>query len=112
MSHTNPPGFGVMVRTLLIDAGIVTRMGNPDWTSLAARMPDVNYESLRKAVVGERVPSEKIMLATAQALGVKPKVFVEYQLLKARRSFDTRLRRLVCSHEGAEPLGGKWLTRL
>jgi hypothetical protein len=88
MSHANPPGFGVMVRTLLIDAGIVTRMGNPDWTTLARRMPDVNYESLRKAVVGERTPSEKIILATAAALGVKPTVFVEYRLLNARRSFD------------------------
>jgi hypothetical protein len=88
MSHTTPPGFGVTVRTLLIDAGIVTRMGNPDWTSLARRMHGVNYESLRKAVVAERAPSEKIMTAAAQALGVKPTVFVEYRLLKARRSLD------------------------
>jgi hypothetical protein len=82
------PQFGVVVRNLLIDAGIVTRMGNPDWTSLVQRMPGVNYESLRKAVVGERAPSEKIMLATAQALGVEPTVFVEYRLLKARRALD------------------------
>jgi hypothetical protein len=88
MSHTNPPGFGVTVRTLLIDAGIVTRMGNPDWTALARKMRGVNYESLRKAVVGERAPSEKIMLATAQALGVKPTIFAEYRLLMARRSLD------------------------
>ncbi len=88
MSQTNPPGFGVMVRTLLINANIVTRLGNPDWPNLASRMPGVNYESLRKAVVGERAPSEKIMLATANALGVKPTVFVEYRLLIARRCFD------------------------
>lgn len=88
MSQTNPPGFGITIRALLIDAGIVTRMGNPDWSSLARRMHGVNYESLRKAVVGERAPSEKIMTAAAQALGVKPTVFVEYRLLKARRSLD------------------------
>jgi hypothetical protein len=54
MSNANPPGFGVMVRTL-INANIVTRLGNPDWPNLASRMPGVNYESLRKAVVGERL---------------------------------------------------------
>ncbi len=63
-------------------------MGNPDWTSLAGRTPGVNYESLRKAIVGERAPSEKIMIAAAQALDVKPAVFTEYRLLKARRSLD------------------------
>lgn len=88
MSQANLPQFGAVVRSLLIDAGIVTRMGNPDWTSLARKMPGVNYESLRKAIVGERSPSEKIMIAVAQTLTVKPTVFVEYRLLKARRSLD------------------------
>lgn len=60
MSETNPPQFGAMLRALLINAGIVTRMGNPDWTGLVRQMQGVNYESLRKAVVGERPPSEKI----------------------------------------------------
>ena len=63
-------------------------MGNPDSDGLARRMPGVNYESLRKAVVGERSPSEKIMIAAAQALNVKPTVFTEYRLLKARHSLD------------------------
>ena len=88
MSQANLPQFGVVVRGLLIDAGIVTRMGNPDWTGLVRQMHGVNYESLRKAVVGERPPSEKIVVAAAQALGVKPAVFTEYRLLKARQSLD------------------------
>lgn len=88
MIQANLPPFGVVVRTLLIDAGIVTRMGNPDWASLARKMPGVSYESLRKAIVGERPPSEKIMIAAAQALGVTPAAFTEYRLLKVRRSFD------------------------
>ena len=88
MKQTNLPAFGAALRTLLIDAGIVTRMGNPDWTDLVRQMRGVNYESLRKAIVGERAPSEKIMLATAEALGVKPTVFVEYRLLKARDALD------------------------
>ena len=88
MSETNPPQFGAMLRALLINAGIVTRMGNPDWTGLVRQMQGVNYESLRKAVVGERPPSEKIMTAAAAALDVKPTVFTEYRLHEARRSFD------------------------
>lgn len=88
MNQTNPPAFGAALRTLLIDAGIVTRMGNPDWTALVRKMQGVNYESLWKAVVGDRAPSEKILIAAAQALGVKPSVFAEYRLLLARRSLD------------------------
>lgn len=88
MSQANPSQFGATLRSLLIDADIVTRMGNPDWSALVQRMPGVSYESLRKAVVGERAPSEKIMLATARAFGVEPTIFIEYRLLKARRSLD------------------------
>lgn len=88
MTQTNPLQFGATLRALLINAGIVTRMGNPDWTGLVRQMPGVNYESLRKAVVGERLPSEKIMVAAAEALSVEPTTFVEYRLLEARRSLD------------------------
>ena len=88
MTQTNPPQFGATLRALLINAGIVTRMGNPDWTGLVRQMHGVNSESLRKAVVGERPPSEKIMIAAAEALHVDPTIFVEYRLLEARRSLD------------------------
>ncbi|HKU56521.1 MAG TPA: hypothetical protein VJP41_05825 [Gaiellaceae bacterium] len=88
MTQTNPPQFGATLRALLINAGIVTRMGNPDWTGLVRQMHGVNYESLRKAVVGERPPSEKIMRAVSQALDIEPTVFVEYQLLQARLALD------------------------
>jgi transcriptional regulator with XRE-family HTH domain len=88
MTQTHPPQFGATLRALLINAGIVTRMGNPDWTGLVRQMQGVNYESLRKAVVGERPPSGKIMIAAAEALGVEPTIFIEYRLLEARRSLD------------------------
>jgi hypothetical protein len=88
MTQTNPPQFGAKLRALLINAGVVTRMGNPDWTALVRQMPGVSYESLRKAIVGERFPSEKIMTTAAEALDVQPTVFVEYQLLQARRALD------------------------
>jgi hypothetical protein len=63
-------------------------MGNPSWMEFVERVPGITYESLRKAIVGERSPSEKILVAAAQALGVSPTVFTEYRLLEARRALD------------------------
>ena len=80
--------FGAMVRDLLIERGIVTAMGNPNWSSFAMQLGDVQYESLRKAVTGERRPSPKIMEKVAEALGVEPGAFIEYQLWLAQRAFD------------------------
>lgn len=77
-----------MLRTRLIEAGIVTRIGNPYWMEFVEQLPGITYETLRKAVVGERPPSEKILVAAAQALGVSPTVFTEYRLLEARRALD------------------------
>jgi hypothetical protein len=88
LKQTHPPTFGAVLRTLLIEAGIVTRIGNPYWTEFVNRLPGITYESLRKALVGERPPSEKILVAAAQALGVSPTVFTEYRLLEARRALD------------------------
>ena len=39
MSETNPPQFGATLRALLINAGIVTRTGNPDWTGRGCGFP-------------------------------------------------------------------------
>jgi hypothetical protein len=80
--------FGAALRNLLIDAGVVTRIGNPDWGALALRMNGVNYESLRKAVTAERQPSAKLMEEAALCLAVDPTVFVEYRLQAARASLD------------------------
>jgi hypothetical protein len=88
LPKTNAPQFGAVLRTLLIDAGIVTKMGNPDWMSFSEQLVGVTYESLRKAIVGERAPSEKILLVAAAALNVDASVFIEYRLLEARRSLD------------------------
>jgi hypothetical protein len=88
LKQTHPPKFGAVLRTHLIDADIVTRMGNPSWMEFVEQLPGITYESLRKAIVGERPPSEKILLATAQALGVSPTVFTGYRLLEARRALD------------------------
>lgn len=40
---------------------ITTRLGNPDWAGFAQLLEGVSYETLRKAVVGERSPARKLM---------------------------------------------------
>ena len=80
--------FGQVLRDELIDRGYTTSIGHADWPGFAAQLDGIRYESLRKAVTGERVPSLKIMEACAAALGLEPTIFWECQLARARRSFD------------------------
>lgn len=86
--NTKPRPFGAVVRDLLIERGITTAIGNPNWMEFAHSLSDVSYESLRKAVTGERPPGVKIMEAVSAALEVEPDTFWEYQLAQAQRSFD------------------------
>jgi transcriptional regulator with XRE-family HTH domain len=90
-SNPEPRRFGLIVRDLLIERGTVTdRLGTPDWPAFATEL-GVKYETLRKAVAGERPPGRKIMELAADALGVKPEdTFYEYQLLETQRQFDPR----------------------
>lgn len=85
-----PRKFGVIVRDLLIERGMTTGIGNPNWSGLAAQLPDIQYETLRKAASGERWPSAKVMEAVAAVLGVEPQTFWEYQLWQVQRQFDPR----------------------
>ena len=87
-SHHKP--FGAAVRDLLTEKEITTRLGNPDWAGFAQLLEGISYETLRKAVVGERSPAAKVMEGVADALDVDPTVFVEYQVLAAQRDFDPR----------------------
>ena len=80
--------FGAAVRDLLIESERITAMGNPNWAGFAQELDGVQYESLRKAITGERRPSPRIMEAVAEALGVEPTIFYEYQLWLVQRSFD------------------------
>lgn len=81
--------FGAALRELLLELDITTPVGNPDWAGFANRV-GVNYESLRKAVAGERVPPETLMESVARELEVSPLYFVEYRLLEARKRYDVR----------------------
>lgn len=85
-----PRAFGVILRDLLIDRGYVTAMGNPNWAEFVLGLEDVHYESLRKAVTGERWPGAKIMEEAARVLEVSPSIFYEYQLYEAQRAFDPK----------------------
>jgi transcriptional regulator with XRE-family HTH domain len=82
--------FGEVLRDRLIERGYTTAIGNPDWSRFAAELDGIKYESLRKALSGERDPSVKIMESCATALEVEPTIFWEYQLAQARDAFDPR----------------------
>lgn len=91
----NPPAvestFGALLRDYLIQRDIVTGIGNPNWAAFAEQLPGVHYETLRKAVAGERPPGPGLMEAVAEGLGVEPGVFCEYRLLEAQRAFDPKI---------------------
>jgi hypothetical protein len=80
--------FGAVVRELLIERGMTTAIGNPNWMDFALSLPTVSYESLRKAVTGDRPPGQKIMEEVAAALDVEPSVFWEWSLAQAQHAFD------------------------
>lgn len=88
---SKPRPFGAIVRDLLIERDFVTGMGNPNWSGFAAQLEGVNYESLRKAVTGDRHPAPKIMEAVATSLGVDPSIFWEYRLYEAQKQFDPKV---------------------
>jgi hypothetical protein len=85
-----PQPFGRTLRDLLIAKDVTTRNGNPDWAGFCQLLDGVSYETLRKAVTGDREPTPKIIEAVADAMSVEPETFFEYQLLDAQRRFDWR----------------------
>lgn len=87
--ETDKP-FGKAMADLLQDNDYTTSTGNPNWHAFAQLLTDVHYETLRKAVAGERVPSPHIMEECARVLRVKPNYFAEYRMQQAAESFDMR----------------------
>lgn len=64
-------------------------MGNPNWSAFVQTVDGVHYETLRKAVTGERQPTPDLMEACAAALDLDPAdLFYEYALWSAQRMFD------------------------
>lgn len=82
--------FGQRLRDLLIERDITTGMGNPNWKKFAEMIPGVHYETLRKAVTGERDPAPALIERIAQVLKIDPVTFDEYAVWKTQRMFDPR----------------------
>jgi hypothetical protein len=90
MEQPTDKPFGEAMADLLRENDYTTSTGNPNWHAFAAMLKDVHYETLRKAVAGEREPSMHVMEEVARALRVKPEHFAEYRILKVAESFDIR----------------------
>ena len=90
MASSNRKRFGLVLRDLLLETEHVSAAGNVQLASFVRELPNVEYETLRKAVTGDRPPSLELMEAVAKALGVEPWVFYEYGLELSRLAFDVR----------------------
>lgn len=66
------------------------KTGTVDLMRISEQLPDVYYETLRKAVAGDRAPTVELMEKVAALAGVEPGVFAEYQMEIARRQFDPK----------------------
>lgn len=82
--------FGRAVNDLLRESEWVTATGNPNVHAFAAQLDGIHYESLRKAMAGERLPSPALIEEVARVLRVRPDHFVEYRLLETQAQFDVR----------------------
>jgi transcriptional regulator with XRE-family HTH domain len=91
MSETVYRPIGLVLRDLLMERGIVTKMGNANFAAFAELLPSVHYETLRKLVTGERNPTVAGMAEMAEALKVDPHVFFEYALAEVQDQFDPRV---------------------
>lgn len=86
--------FGVALRDLVLaldEERFLTPSGNVNWMEFVHATMEprgVKYETLRKAIAGERAPSAMLIETVADALSVKPEFFTEYRLAQALRSFD------------------------
>jgi transcriptional regulator with XRE-family HTH domain len=88
MDTPDPKPFGRVLAELVIASGYVRKNHSPNWVDFVARLDGVGYETLRKALAGEREPSPLLMERVAHALNVEPSTFIEYRLTKARRELD------------------------
>jgi hypothetical protein len=80
--------FGEVLAVLLRDNDFTTRTGNVNWKAFSEVVDGLHYETLRKAVVGDRRVTAYIAEACARVLRVRPSVFVEYELAELRRLLD------------------------
>ena len=90
MVWTEQP-FGRALRDVLLGREEYTTLsGNVNWSAFAESLRRVHYETLRKAISGEREPSEHVIEDVSDALALEPEYFAEYRLLQSQRAFDVR----------------------
>lgn len=87
MRETSEP-FPLALRDLLAGSEHRTKGGRPNWSSFAAELDGVHYETLRRTIAGEQPPSPELMEVCARRLGIEPAYFVEYRVHLAQRDFD------------------------
>lgn len=83
--------FGEVLRDLLAGRDeFLTHTRNINWSVVADALDGVHYETLRKAVAGDRMPTPHLLEQVAALAGVNADVFAEYRLYLAQREFDVR----------------------
>ena len=81
--------FGRALGDLLRDNDFTFETGNPNWHAFARELEGFHYETLRKAVAGQRNgPSHELMEEIARVLRIDPSHFVEYRAWQAQQAFD------------------------
>jgi transcriptional regulator with XRE-family HTH domain len=90
MDPSSPKPFGRLLAELVIESGYVRKNHSPNWVEFAKRVEGVGYETLRKALSGERAPSPVLIERVARVLNVEPSMFIEYRFTQAHRELDPR----------------------
>jgi hypothetical protein len=88
VAETTNQRFGSALSELLLERDYSTQTGKPNWTAFARELQGAHYETLRRAVSGEREPSPRLLEGCARVVAIDPAYFLEYRLYQARREFD------------------------
>lgn len=100
MTQTAGKPFGAALRELLIGREeYETHTGNINWRTVADSLKGVHYETLRKAVAGDRPATASLIEQVAALCDVQPDYFMEYQLAQAQRQFDVKEVGWECAME-------------
>lgn len=84
--------FARVVRDeMLAQDEYVTALGAPNYAAFIADVDGLNYESARKALTGDRWPSNTIMEKIAAALKIEPRDFWEWRLNNLRDQLDPNI---------------------
>jgi len=80
--------FQTALPRLVASAGYTTKTGTVNWAAFAEELHGVHYETLRKALAGERRVTPLVIEAAARALDLAREHFAEYRLHQARIALD------------------------